>query len=607
MPLIFNVKKGLQANYDALPSKNSGTIYVTTDTKRFYIGDTEYTRPIDTEFSASSENGISNKAVVDGLSTKLFHTATVELIGDATGVGGFINTNTSTPTMTIDTTVSHATQADRASKLETYYQDDASKTYGAQYPLYAQWLTNDRLWVKCDGYPTEVNHAYALASSATNKNKTTCLLSVGDSTTPVYFASGVPVACTGIATEEYVNNQFAVNDAMIYKGVLAGTASSPGTYTPAAHAGWTYKVSAAGYINGYQVQIGDMLICCADDTAAATSSNYTTIRAKWNIIQSNIDLMKGATASAAGGMGLVPSPAAGENDEFLRGDGTWQPVITGVTAGNGLTDGGTSGAVTVNVGEGTGISVTADAVSLATFGDAGTYGPSEDKTLSHSGTFTVPKITTDAYGRVTASNVTYTLPSSGNTDTKVKQAAAITTNGNYPVILGYSTATTAVTDSVNKCAAITANPSTGALTATKVYGAVWNDYAEYRTQVDMVEPGYCVASNDKGQVYKTTEKYQACDGIVSDTFGFAIGETENCQTPLAIAGRVLAYCSGDRNNYHAGDTVCAGPDGKVMKMTREEIREWPDRIIGIVSEIPDYEEWGSGNVKVNNRIWIKIK
>jgi hypothetical protein len=42
-------------------------------------------------------------------------------------------------------------------------------------------------------------------------------------------------------------------------------------------------------------------------------------------------------------------------------------------------------------------------------------------------------------------------------------------------------------------------------------------------------------------------------------------------------------------------------------MTREEIKEYPDRIIGHVSEIPNYEYWGTGNVKVDNRIWIKIK
>ena len=149
--------------------------------------------------------------------------------------------------------------------------------------------------------------------------------------------------------------------------------------------------------------------------------------------------------------------------------------------------------------------------------------------------------------------------------------------------------------------------TTGTITGSKVYGAVWNDYAEYRNQKEIIEPGYCVASADNGRVYKTIKKFQACDGIVSDTFGFAIGETEECQTPLAVAGRVLAYCAGNREDYHAGDTVCAGPGGLVYKMTREEIREWPDRIIGIVSEIPEYQEWGIGNIKVNNRIWIKVK
>lgn len=146
----------------------------------------------------------------------------------------------------------------------------------------------------------------------------------------------------------------------------------------------------------------------------------------------------------------------------------------------------------------------------------------------------------------------------------------------------------------------------GSLTATKVYGAVWNDYAECRAQKEEIEPGYCVASGDDGKVYKTNEKFQACDGIVSDTFGFSIGETDECKTPLAVAGRVLAYAENPEE-LHSGDTVCAGPNGKVVKMTREEIREWPDRIVGIVSEIPTYETWGTGGVLVDGRIWIKVK
>ena len=172
-----------------------------------------------------------------------------------------------------------------------------------------------------------------------------------------------------------------------------------------------------------------------------------------------------------------------------------------------------------------------------------------------------------------------------------------TSTGNQNVYRAYNASGSANTTGVYF------NGSTGVLS-----GAAWNDYAEYRKQIELIEPGYCVASGDDGKVYKTTKRLQACDGIVSDTFGFTIGETDECQTPLAVAGRVLAYCEGDKNNYHAGDTVTAGPNGKVVKMTRREIRKWPDRIVGIVSEIPQYEYWGVNNeTKVNNRIWIKVK
>lgn len=149
--------------------------------------------------------------------------------------------------------------------------------------------------------------------------------------------------------------------------------------------------------------------------------------------------------------------------------------------------------------------------------------------------------------------------------------------------------------------------TTGTISASKVTGAVWNDYAEYREQEEEIKPGYCVTSSNDGKIRKTTEKFQTCDGIVSDTFGFSIGETDNSKTPLAVAGRVLAYCEGNRYDYNAGDTVCAGPEGRVVKMTREEIREWPDRIVGIVSEIPEYKTWGTDNVLVDDRIWIKVK
>lgn len=149
--------------------------------------------------------------------------------------------------------------------------------------------------------------------------------------------------------------------------------------------------------------------------------------------------------------------------------------------------------------------------------------------------------------------------------------------------------------------------SNGVIRAGQVYGAVWNDYAEYRKTKEYIQPGYCVIETGKGDLIKSSERLQPGANIVSDTFGFAIGETEQTKTPLAVSGRVLAYPYEDRDSYQAGDPVCSGPNGTISKMTREEVREYPDRIIGTVSEIPDYEVWGTGNVKVNNRIWIKVK
>lgn len=147
----------------------------------------------------------------------------------------------------------------------------------------------------------------------------------------------------------------------------------------------------------------------------------------------------------------------------------------------------------------------------------------------------------------------------------------------------------------------------GVIRAGQVYGAVWNDYAEYRQTKEYIQPGYCVIETGKRDLIKSFERLQPGANIVSDTFGFAIGETEQTKTPLAVSGRVLAYPYEDRDSYQAGDPVCSGPNGTISKMTREEVREYPDRIIGTVSEIPDYEVWGTGNVKVNNRIWIKVK
>ena len=143
-----------------------------------------------------------------------------------------------------------------------------------------------------------------------------------------------------------------------------------------------------------------------------------------------------------------------------------------------------------------------------------------------------------------------------------------------------------------------------------VTGAVWNDYAEARAASG--KPGQAVYELGDDTCIPTIERLQHFAGIISDTWGFSQGETDTAKTHIAVAGRVLAYPYRDRSEYKPGDVLCAAPNGTVDIMTREEIIQYPDRIVGTVSCVPDYDEWGGGEgadrppVKVNGRIWVKV-
>lgn len=134
-----------------------------------------------------------------------------------------------------------------------------------------------------------------------------------------------------------------------------------------------------------------------------------------------------------------------------------------------------------------------------------------------------------------------------------------------------------------------------------------NDLAEYRLSYENnLIPGQVVCENGDDSLSLSQERLQPAGNIISDTYGLLIGNQSKNSYPVAIAGRVLAYTYEPREDFSVGDAVCAGPNGTVSKMTRNEIKEYPERIIGIVSSIPKYETWGNNNININNRIWIKV-
>lgn len=155
----------------------------------------------------------------------------------------------------------------------------------------------------------------------------------------------------------------------------------------------------------------------------------------------------------------------------------------------------------------------------------------------------------------------------------------------------------------------------GYVTFIRAYGAVWNDYAEFRRdnqhEKGKQKPGHCVVETGTGTLALSTKRLQMGAEIITDTFGFAIGQDEehHTNTPVAVSGRVLAYPYEGREEFgkHIGRPVCSGPDGTVSIMSHYEERTFPSRIIGTISEVPTYKTWGENNVEVNGRVWIRMR
>lgn len=146
-----------------------------------------------------------------------------------------------------------------------------------------------------------------------------------------------------------------------------------------------------------------------------------------------------------------------------------------------------------------------------------------------------------------------------------------------------------------------------AIRANQVYGAVWNDYAEFRRASMSFKPGSVMCEDEDGVLHVSCKRLQKNPHIVSDTYGFAIGETKEAKCPVALCGRVLAVPDSNRARFRVGDAVCAGIGGTVSRMRWYEKVLFPDRILGVVSEIPTGEVWEDTGIGINGRIWINIK
>lgn len=272
-----------------------------------------------------------------------------------------------------------------------------------------------------------------------------------------------PTAATGtdttqIATTAFVNaeiaSKMAQSDAMIYKGTLAGGSTGDyGALTPAADKGWTYKVTTAGKIDGVNVEVGDMLICNTDSTAAATASSYATVAANWDFIQGNQD-------------GVVIGPASAVNNHVAVFDGTTGKLIK---------DG------TYTIGKSVPSNAEFTDTKVTSVGNH--YAPSEDSdsqldadasggTASWN-TSVVSGVTIkrDAKGHVTGVSVDSVKIPSNPGDTKVAQRAN-NEDKEFPLLAKNTNNTTDETAGAKYKGGVTLNPNKAQITATKFVGAL---------------------------------------------------------------------------------------------------------------------------------------
>lgn len=177
---------------------------------------------------------------------------------------------------------------------------------------------------------------------------------------------------------------------------------------------WNNKTSNIGTITKVQANGTDVATSGTANIPAATTGAYgvtklsdstsstsTSLAATPKAVKAAYDLANGKVSCTAENVKSALGTGTGTT-KYLREDGTWE-----VPAGTGI---GTVTSVATGAGLTGGPITSSGTISLDTSGaSAGSYGPSANVTGSDGATMSVPYITVDTYGRVTAiANKTYT-------------------------------------------------------------------------------------------------------------------------------------------------------------------------------------------------------
>lgn len=340
---------GLQTAYDGIEEKNLNTIYFCTDTQRLFVGETEYSRPVqygtslpsgylppNSMFYHTSEHTLyfsqdgSSWQTVSNFYTH--PTFTSRVLGSQTGSTLEYGETFKVPSITVDGN-GHVT----AGSDQTFTLPDAPEI--PQIPDVTVQSTgsgNAVTGISAEGHTVTVTKGSTFATS----DELSEVEAVADAAMPKAggtFTGPVtvqaPTSDMNPATKAYADNVadaaeeaakayadsiLGANDAMIFKGTLG----TDGTVTalPATHqTGWTYRVITAGSYAGQDCEVGDLVICIADGSSANN--------AHWTVAQTNIDgavthdaALTADTIVLGAGNGSVKSGTLKESDIATQTD-----------------------------------------------------------------------------------------------------------------------------------------------------------------------------------------------------------------------------------------------------------------------------------------------
>lgn len=336
---VVQFKAGLQTAFDGIEQKDLNTIYFVTDTQRLFVGETEYTRPVQHGAELPAEYVPNNSLFVKetGTARELYYSkdgTAWDMIAQlpATITGGVFGNNATTsldfegsftiPKVTVDnrgnvTAIEDVTMTLPAAPEDAEVQVTQSGSGNAVIGVAKTPETTTGITVTMGTVvtPEDLDDYAALAGA--------------NFTGPVTVQS--PSAAMNPATKEYVDNLLGANDAMVFKGTVgeSGTVTDFSALTNY-QVGWTYRVITAGTYAGVDCEVGDLIIAVADYADSFKDTD-------WTVAQTNIDgavtseaaLTDGAIIVGTGSQG-VEALANGTNGQVLKmvdGSPAWSDEV----------------------------------------------------------------------------------------------------------------------------------------------------------------------------------------------------------------------------------------------------------------------------------------